>query len=148
MVDHSVTAEELQSVEYLLQLAPSHTKEQPHTVSTTIKAHKGRNPTSKRKPNPIPAEEQPPPAKQKSVTKQKPNTKDKGNRPNVEPKGLNDLMLKSIESAKIRNEKKYSEHGNAFRSPYYNRMVNLAEPLLDREMIVLKYTFATFAKKK
>ncbi|XP_021999488.1 uncharacterized protein LOC110896461 [Helianthus annuus] len=136
MVDHSVTvtAEELQSVESLLKLAPPAYEEQPDVVdktikvhkgrnpATTLKVHKGRNPTIKRKPEPKPSDEQ---------AKQNPRTNDKGDQTKVEAKGLNEILFETIKSAKIQNEKRYADPGGAFCSPYCDKVVTLSEPILD-----------------
>ncbi|MFS7918872.1 hypothetical protein Hanom_Chr03g00206261 [Helianthus anomalus] len=46
--------------------------------------------------------------------------------------------------AKLRNEKRYANLGEAFCSPFCNRVVNMHEALLDLELSVIRYTFATF----
>ncbi|KAJ0946515.1 hypothetical protein HanRHA438_Chr01g0004801 [Helianthus annuus] len=37
------------------------------------------------------------------------------------------------------NEKRMTELGDAYRSPYYNRIVSLYEPLLDRDKTIISY---------
>ncbi|MFS7967088.1 hypothetical protein Hanom_Chr09g00781621 [Helianthus anomalus] len=63
----------------------------------------------------------------------------------VLPMGLKELLYKTIEAAKIRAEKRCAELGDAFCSPYCNRVVNMHESLLNQELSVIRYTFATFA---
>ncbi|MFS7951845.1 hypothetical protein Hanom_Chr07g00600001 [Helianthus anomalus] len=43
---------------------------------------------------------------------------------------------------KEKNEKRMAELGDAYRSPYCNRITNLYEPLLDRDQTIVCYLLA------
>ncbi|MFS7920906.1 hypothetical protein Hanom_Chr03g00230381 [Helianthus anomalus] len=45
--------------------------------------------------------------------------------------------------AKIRNVKRYADLGDAFCSPFCNRVVNMHKALLDHKLGVIRYTFVT-----
>ncbi|MFS7889964.1 putative Ulp1 protease family catalytic domain, papain-like cysteine peptidase superfamily [Helianthus anomalus] len=99
-----VTTEDLQSVESLLSLAPS------------LVVNKGKNACRGRK-NSKPTQA----AKQKAGTK-------------VVPKGVNELLYKTIEAVRLRNEKRYVDLGEAFCSPLCNKVVNMHGALLNQEL--------------
>ena len=83
--------------------------------------------------------------KGKKQTKGRKTTKPKQVPKQVIPKGLNELLYKTIEQAKIRGEKRCADLGDKFCSPYCNRVVNMHEALLTQELSVIRFTFATFA---
>ncbi|KAJ0471517.1 hypothetical protein HanHA89_Chr15g0597021 [Helianthus annuus] len=83
--------------------------------------------------------------KGKKQTRGRKNTKPKQVPKQVIPKGLNELLYKTIEQARIRGEKRCAELGDKFCSPYCNRVVNMHEALLTQELSVIRFTFATFA---
>ncbi|XP_035837231.1 uncharacterized protein LOC110893207 [Helianthus annuus] len=83
--------------------------------------------------------------KEKKQTKGRKTSKPKQVPKQVMPKGLNELLYKTIEQAKIRAETRCAELGDKFCSPYCNRVVNMHEALLNQELNVIRYTFAIFA---
>ncbi|KAM0012383.1 hypothetical protein Hdeb2414_s0053g00753671 [Helianthus debilis subsp. tardiflorus] len=54
-------------------------------------------------------------------------------------KEKDDIVREHIKKIKAINEKRMTELGDAYRSPYCNRIVSLYEPLLDRDKTIISY---------
>ncbi|MFS7912884.1 putative papain-like cysteine peptidase superfamily [Helianthus anomalus] len=54
-------------------------------------------------------------------------------------KRLDEIVRKEIKKVRVLNEKRMAELGDAYRSPYYNRIVSLYEPLLDCDKTIIIY---------